>query len=154
MPITAVRLASGELDWRCAWCGHDHTGHAIDPTHPTTAHLSVVCHPATGAVQGVNLAPCERCGAVETLRPSPGPWETGEYLHPDSLVGTVLDGGNVVIEHHIAGVLESGLTAEHREQARLIRALQQHPHLAAHAPLTRQLARRKDDPPDAPLVLA
>ena len=118
------------FDHSCRACGKVASGRKIDPA---VGHLQVL-RPDT-----LSTAPCDGlrpdgtpCLSTESFRITIHPSETGDVLHPKSLVGTVLPGGNVITEHHVAGVIEAGLTEEHREQARLIRALVTHPHLAPH----------------------
>lgn len=146
MPVRMVNETDGTFDWVCSACGNEHHGHRLDPQHKQVQAIQ----PLVGRHQALLIGPCERCGSVESLRADIPPWEEGgDFLHPDSLVGTQLPGGNVVTHHHVAGVIESGLDEAHRAAARFHRQMQRHPHLAKYAPLPTFKARKRGDDPGA-----
>jgi hypothetical protein len=147
MPILSLDDAAGTVRHQCALCGYE-DDLALDPA---AGHLQVAPHGETLVTR-----PCPHCAqhgvdhdgaplvVVECFRLNIPSWEAGETPHPGSLVGTKLPGPrgittNVVSEHTVG----YHLSPERVQQVRLIRAMQQHPHLAPHAPL-------RPDPPHLP----
>jgi hypothetical protein len=139
MPIHAIHPHANTFDHECPRC---HTLREGLPIDPARGHLTVGYDHA-GHSSSVTTSPCPTClthidewgepvTCVESFRLHIPKHETGEAPHPESLVGHRFeDTGGIVTEHthgyHLGEI--------HVTQARLIRALQAHPHLAPHAPL-------------------
>lgn len=141
MPVRAVH-PDGMFTHECQRCGTQRPL-SLDPTR---GDLGV-------SASSFTVGPCPMCRdtagllVFEVFRRDIPAYEALEAEHPLSLAGTRLQGAplgdpregrfveNVVTEHSIGHIPYP----ERVEQCRLIRAMQRHPLLAAHAPL-------RDDP--------
>lgn len=121
---------------------------SFDPVVASLSHQCEICQrvvtlavdPAAGdlvVTQGktphdgcITTRPCPGCGSVECLRTDLDPVDAGERRHPLSLVGTHLPGGNEVI----VDTRDRQQNPLRVAQARYLRAMQAHPHLAPFAP--------------------
>lgn len=152
MPIVSIDHAGGMFRHRCPWCGYEDDlcidpgrGHvSVHQPHPDRPPQTLVTRPcphcATHTV-GPHGEPVE--GSVECFRLNIPSWEAGEGPHPGSLLGTTMTGPNGITNVCSEHVVGYHLGTDHVQQKRLVRALQQHPHLARHAPLL-------PDPPHLP----
>ena len=137
MPIAEFDASGGTFTHQCGECGHTESGLHLDPAK---GHVRMN---AEGDVLAVR--PCPQCAAAgwhvqEFVRLNIPSWEAGEGPHPGSLVGTrFANTGGVVSEHTVGYTLDT----QRVRQCQLIRAMQRHPALAAHAPL-------RPDPPHLP----
>lgn len=131
MPIHGVDATAGTFHHVCRACGHQRPALSLDPadgdlTVRPECLVTSPC-PACLAARGVLVYDC-------LLRDLPA-WEAGEGSHPGSLAGTTTDLSpttrSIVTEHTVGYHLNPARVAEVRH----IRAMQQHPKLAPHAPL-------------------
>jgi len=137
--LTHVDLVNHTLDFRCEHCyGH----HTQLPIHPQHGHVTVrvddcyVTCPSCRA-HAESGTPCPECvgtegevhgHTVEIFRFNHlTDVDAGWVESADSLVGTVLEGGNVVVLDDRRGVSNPA----RQRQARLILALQRHPYVVA-----------------------
>lgn len=134
MPILAVDTARGTFDQVCRACGLVRRGLALDPARGDVR--------VNASVRSLTIRACPQC------RAAPGAPHVSEHLYlghtgfeaqeedaplPDWSIQGQRDATNgvVVAEHHIG----THHDPQRVQQARLIRQMQRHPHLAPHAPL-------------------
>ena len=138
MPIADFDKSSGTFTHTCALCGHTEAGLHLDPGR---GHVRVNDEQTALAIR-----PCPRCASAdgehvqEFVRLNIPSWEAGEGPHPGSLVGTRFANTGGIVTEHVVGY---HLDPQRVRQCQLIRAMQRHPALAAHAPL-------RPDPPHLP----
>lgn len=133
MTVHEIDHKAGTVRHRCNRCGHERHIH-LDPRYgditvfPACFTVSV-CPACDGWPDPQTGEPTQ---VYECLSRDIPAHEAGEGPHAGSMVGYVFpDTGGVVTEHTHGYTLGN----QHVEQARAIRAMQRHPHLAKHAPL-------------------
>jgi hypothetical protein len=140
MSILSFDHDSGTFVHRCEACGFT----------DTLAIAPVAGHVAINDQQTAMMTrPCPHCaehnaggGSVECFFLHPPSWEADEGPHPGSLVGTKLPGIGGILNEVVEHTEGYDLNPHAVQQKRWIRQMQQHPHLAPHAPL-------RPDPPRA-----
>lgn len=134
--LLVIDATAATLHHRCEHCGGEFANRSLDPAdgHIAVSHqdVAVICPACTE--RAATKTPCPACRKVHGTSSEHFPfdhmtdYDTGEVQHPDSMVGYVFpDTGGVVVEDSRYGAGNP----MRQLQAKLILAMQRHPHVVA-----------------------